>query len=640
VRFNLERKVTDALGVCVRGMSLGRPVRQWVGSRHAPWAPSSLGLELETAADPGSFLGPFYLMGSNPPDGANLIPQPETTTAVVSHQASTQSRTTQRLHAGSSGERSCQESDSEPEPDLLPVPAACSLGIAGTDVSRPSRISLGNGPMAADEDGLYAQGELVGETVASKGRVKAQKYSDPEPLFPIKSPFEEDETDLRHDLDETSNTRVSSAALAAKVQSAISDPRLPPAERQLAIAVATSTVPSTCEAVALQEDLDALRMPSPTSSMKLKATGRKTPPEHKNGDQPEPPSKTTASPCPSPDSTKPSHFLFCVAPKAKNAEFVRSCVPTKSHITDIIFIAPHQAIVAMGNGEVELYSICSQTGAMEYLDEATWLSEPIIQMSAHTLDPLFVATACADRSITIRHVSLGIGSEVALDPYLSTTFPEDTNVTALAWSHFQPNILNCCVARDSEDVLCTNPAALSASTMYRYDMRVGLGPGKHVFEFKMDGIRMLCVEQFTEMQTLVGGEGGELLQVDVRKSGDVALVNSVQDPFCEAIGSIEYNVQASAFLTCGMTDFTVWKQGLSGTLSGAAQPAFHSIVNDNRAQRVNDSSFNIAATFVDSKTLFTTTSTGLASSLTFDLSKAIVQSPEEMAEARERRKRR
>lgn len=138
-------------------------------------------------------------------------------------------------------------------------------------------------------------------------------------------------------------------------------------------------------------------------------------------------------------------------------------------------------------------------------------------------------------------------------------------------------------------------------------------------------------ERYNEFGVLLGYGDGEFKHIDMRIANKVSVltallsnnqaqmhdahlcviacvcclscsIHHVQDPFVEAIGAIEFNAEAQAFVVSGYTDFTVWKVD-------GSNPHVHSHSVSGTGQKHADG-YSCTAVWYDAKTVLSSDNVG------------------------------
>jgi len=142
-------------------------------------------------------------------------------------------------------------------------------------------------------------------------------------------------------------------------------------------------------------------------------------------------------------------------------------------------------------------------------------------------------------------------------------------------------------------------ATLDIGRFVLYDSRMSFSKPQDSVD--LAHLDLFSHEMFSPHKVLLGYGDGELVQIDLRNSSKI--ISRCKDPWVDAIGNICYNASATAFVTSGLTDFTVWNH-----LESEARVWSHKASDPNVL--ANDNGCSMSAIFLDPTTVLSTSSEG------------------------------
>jgi len=233
------------------------------------------------------------------------------------------------------------------------------------------------------------------------------------------------------------------------------------------------------------------------------------------------------------------HFLTVVDAEVMltkgQKEPVLCTTPVSEHISDVHWLNANTILCATGKGNLNLYHFDQEAKTLKHVG--------------------IMKDACGSyiREIGVKpgsanNIVLG-GFDQKLN-FLDLNRPDNPYVQRLdmqsvigsvKWAPFQNNAYVSC--------------GLDEGKFYLFDARQRISAAAFYMDSKKED--MFTHERYNDFNLLLGYGDGEFKHVDMRQANKV--LATVQDPYVEAVGGIEFNQESHAFVISGYTDFSVWK---------------------------------------------------------------------------------
>lgn len=239
-----------------------------------------------------------------------------------------------------------------------------------------------------------------------------------------------------------------------------------------------------------------------------------------------------------PEATQ--HFLSIVDAEIALNDIAKDPVvchlPVSDHMSDVKWLNASTLLAATGKGNLKLFEFHQQNKALKHIGDMKSASSSYIREIA--INPQAanqVSIGGFDNILSILDLNRPDS------PYVQRLDMQSV-IGSVKWSPFnQSTYISCC---------------LDEGKFFMFDTRQPINQSAFFSDLRKEDL--FTHERYNDYNLLLGFGDGQFKHVDMRQPK--APLHSVQDPYVEAIGGIEYNAQANAFVLSGYSDFSVWKE--------------------------------------------------------------------------------
>lgn len=238
-----------------------------------------------------------------------------------------------------------------------------------------------------------------------------------------------------------------------------------------------------------------------------------------------------------PEATQ--HFLSIIDGERLTTSAVKDplvCyVPVPEHMSDVKWLNSHTLLAATGKGNLKLFEFKAADKALRHIGDMTQASNSYIrEMAINPLSANKVAIGGFDGKLNFLDLSRPDC------PYVER-LDMQSSISSAKWSSsYQDSCVSCC---------------LDEGKFYLFDTRTSARESAYFLDLQKQDL--FTHERYNDTCVLLGFGDGHFKHIDMRAKQP--LLHEEQDPYVEAIGNIEFNTMANAFVISGYTDVSVWK---------------------------------------------------------------------------------
>lgn len=281
-------------------------------------------------------------------------------------------------------------------------------------------------------------------------------------------------------------------------------------------------------------------------------------------------------------------FLLCVDVeqmlKDTRVDPIIATAELQQEVTTVDWLSASTALVSLASGTVGTYSLKIAEKAFVLSSETKDIHDGALREVALQFQSSKALSGGQDRKLCLLDTS-------SAAPRLVASHQVDGVISSVRWPLFNQNVCPSVTLEDGQFLV--------------FDLRSALS--KPVITVALGQQEAYSHDRYTDHHVLIGYGNGEMHHIDMRYLGaqNGPTIATVQDPYVEGIGHMEYNPRNNLFVASGFTDFSVWHNEQS---NGEARIWSHSIGNENASS--GGSGLAYCAVWFDEQHVLTTTNVG------------------------------